>query len=325
MPRRCLLLILAALCLAASGCMHLSRVEPGARPALYQAQGPAPELVRRFAPAFLVNNFHQQHNRIGRPVASRDQAGQEVIRMDPSRPAVYWRVANFQTPRGRYTNLIYRVHFPSTPASLIPFFIGAGDNMGLLVVVTLDQASRPVLVTTLGTCGCYAASQPTNYTPRPAYPADWNGQPVSVYGETLPPRLDYAGPADQALLVVIRPGEHRVMDLRVLPRNKLNDTGAFQLIPAELLPVASLRRLPLGKGFTSLFYEDGLFKGHVKGSWKPWETFLLGWLSLDWVVGMDKVYGDPDNPLYTSLKPWNRYRSNLADFPQFLKYWGWGL
>jgi hypothetical protein len=305
--------------------MHLSRVEPAARPAMYQPQGQTPDLVRRFAPAFLVHNHGQEYNRIGRPVASLDPAGQEVIRMDTSRPAVYWRVVPFQTSRGRYTNLIYRVHFPATPASLIPFFIGAGDNMGLLVVVTLNQAQQPVLVTALGTCGCYAASLPTNFTPADAYPEDWCGQPLTIYGESLPPRLDYAGLADPSLLVVVRPGEHRVMDLRILPRTELSDLRLFTLIGAELLPAEGLRRLPLGQGFTSLFYEQGLFKGHVKGAWKPWETILLGWFSLDWLVGMDKVYGDPDNPLYTSLKPWNRYRSNLADFPQYLKYWGWGL
>jgi hypothetical protein len=316
--------VLAAVLLAATGCMQLARVQPVERPKLYQASGQARALVQRFAPAFLVQNYHQPHNRIGRAQASLDDQGYDQISMDTTRPAVYWRVVKFHTARGAYTNLLYRVHFPGVPASLIPFFIGAGSNMGNMVVITLNARQEPVLITTLGTCGCYTVSVPTNYTPKGAYPRDWSGQPLELYGEILPPLLNYGGIKDPGLLVVLGPGEHRVADLKVLPRAKLN-AKSFDLIPAELLPAEGLKRLPLGKGFTSMFYEDGALKGHVKGAWKPWETVLLGWLCLDWVVGMDKVYGDPDNPMYTSLKPWNRYRSDLADFPQFLKYWGWGL
>ncbi len=317
-------LVLSIALLAASGCMQLSQVVPAERPKVYQAQGSAQALVERFAPVFLVQNYHQTYNRIGSPVASRDEQGEEVITMDTTRPAMYWRVVKFKTARGDYTNLLYRVHFPSTPASLIPFFIGAGSNMGDMVVITLNAQNQPVLITTLGTCGCYTASVPTNFTPKDSYPEGWIGKPLEVYGETLPALLKFGKVKDPRLMVVLGPGEHRIAGLKVLPSAKVS-ARSFDLIPTELLPAEDLKRLPLGKGHTSLFYEDGALKGHVKGAWKPLETILLGWLCLDWVVGMDKVYGDPDNPMYTSLKPWNRYRSNLADFPQFLKYWDWGL
>lgn len=66
-------------------------------------------------------------------------------------------------------------------------------------------------------------------------------------------------------------------------------------------------------------------QGHVKGAWKPWETLVLGLVSLDLLVGMDKAYGDPWNLFYTSLKPWARQDSDTNDFPRFLKYWGWRL
>lgn len=103
--RRFLLPVLAAtLLLVAGGCVHLSQVQPTPRPKVYQAQGEAKALVKRFVPAFLVHNYGQAYNRIGRPVASRDDTGQEVISMDTSRPAVYWRVVKFQTAKGSYTS-----------------------------------------------------------------------------------------------------------------------------------------------------------------------------------------------------------------------------
>ena len=75
----------------------------------------------------------------------------------------------------------------------------------------------------------------------------------------------------------------------------------------------------------SLFYRSGPLAGHVRGAWKPWETLLLGALSMDPVVGMDKKYGHPLNPFYTSLKPWNRESSDMSDFVRFLRHYGWRL
>ena len=65
--------------------------------------------------------------------------------MDPAQPAMYWRAVAFSTAKGDYTNLIYRVHFPEVPVNLVPFFVGAGSNMGLFVVITLDADLKPVL------------------------------------------------------------------------------------------------------------------------------------------------------------------------------------
>lgn len=305
------------------GCMHLRQVTPGSGPQdLYPPQG-GPETARRLAPAFLIHGWEQAYNRIGGPVASRDPQGREQIGMDPVRSAMYWRQVAFKTAKAAYTAYIYRVHFPETPVSLIPFFIGAGNNMGLFVVVIADQAGRPVLVITLGTCGCYTSLTPTNHTPAEAYPPGWQDQPAELYGETLPARLDYGGPKQPRLVVEVRPGEHRVMGLRVEPAARLAEPRLYRQHPTPLLPAAALRRLPLEGGTTSLFYEDGVLEGHVKGAWKPWETLFIGWWCLDGLVGMDKAYGVRGNPLYTSLQPWYRESSDMNDLPGFLKFWGW--
>lgn len=317
-------IVLLALLLG-PGCMHLQQVTPGPGPRhLHSPQGGA-ALARSFAPAFLIHGWERPYNRIGGPVASRDAQGFERIVMDPARPAMYWRAVPFRTAKGAYIAYIYRVHFPETPVSLIPFFIGAGNNMGLFVVVVVDQAQRPVLVATLGTCGCYTSLTPTSYTPAEAYPQGWQDHPRELYGETLPARLAYGGIQDPRLVVEVRPGEHRVMGLRVAPAARLAEPRLYTRHPAPLRPAEVLRRLPLEGGSTSLFYEDGMLEGHVKGAWKPWETLLIGWWCLDGTVGMDKAYGVKGNPLYTSLQPWYRQSSDMNDLPGFLKFWGWGF
>ena len=182
-----------------------------------------------------------------------------------------------------------------------------------------------MLVTTLATCGCYTSLTPTTYTPRSAYPPGWQDRPAELYGETLPARLSYKNIKKPRLAVEIRPGEHRVMGLRVIPGAAMEDARRFRLHQAKLIPAEALRCLPLGQGTTSLFYESGMLEGHVKGAWKPFETLFIGWWCLDGVVGMDKAYGVKANPLYTSLKPWNRLSSDMNDFPEFLRFWGWGL
>lgn len=310
-----------------AGCLHYQSVAPGEPPLAYLPGGPAPELAARFAPAFLVHSPGQAHNRLGRPVAALDAQGWPAVSVDPARPAVFYEVERFATSRGQYTNLIYRAHFPATPFSLYPFFIGAGQNMGLLVVVTLDAAQRPVLVATVGTCGCYLSLTATGDLPLEALPEGWSGAPQEIYGETLPARLDYAGLGDPVLVVSLRPGEHRVMDLRLRERAELAALPADQRVRAELREAAGLTRLPLAgapDGETvSLFHRGGVLSGHVKGAWKPWETLLMSWFALDALVGMDKAYPDQDNPFYTSLKPWARQDSDMRDYPRFLRYWGW--
>jgi hypothetical protein len=319
------------LAMTLGGCAHLNQVNLQVKPASYIPVGEAPELVRRYAPVFVVHNPHQIHNRIGSPKASLDEQGLEVIEIDPDKPAVFYQTAQFKTKRASYTNIFYRVHYPATPASLIPFFIGWGNNMGNFIVITFNDRNQPVLVTTVGTCGCYAVSIPTTALPAGALPIGWSGQPLEIYGETLPPLLDYAAKPDYRLLVEFRPGEHRVMAISLAPLAGLMNQRVFEVNQAKLLPLEDLERLHLGEGseggggHTSFYYQSGPLYGHVKGAYKPLETLFLGIITLDLVVGMDKAYGYKANPFYTSIKPWARLDSDMNDFPRFLRYWGWRL
>jgi len=317
--------ILFMLVLAVGGCAHLAQIDSRVKSASYIPEGKAPDLVLRYAPIFVVYNPQQDHNRIGRPKAGLDDRGLEVIVMDTSEPAIFYQITRFKTKRASFTNLIYRVHYPATPASLIPFFIGWGQNLGNMVVVTLNSKEQPVLVTTVGTCGCYAVSIPTTALTADALPINWSGRPLEIYGEILPASLDFPKEPGFRLVVEFRPGEHRVMNISLAPQAKFAEQRLYEVAKARLLPMKELERLPIDGGFTSLYYQDGPLYGHVKGAYKPLETLFLGLVSLDLLVGMDKAYGYKDNPFYTSIKPWARLDSDMNDFPRFLRYWGWRL
>lgn len=276
------------------------------------------------APVFLLDSPEVGHNRIGRVVAAGN-SNDETIAIDTGHPAIYAARQSFVTARGLYTNLIYRIHFPHLPYSLIPFHLGAGSHVGVLVILTLDADQRVLLVTTANTCGCYAVSIPTAAMPVSWYPEDWPDETIPVYGEQLPSRLPVLDERS-ALLVRLRAEVHRVRDLQVVERASWQPDATTK---AELLALESLHSLPLDDGATtSFYYTSGPLAGHVKGAIKPWETLLLSLISLDLFVGMDKDYGDTQasgNPFYTSLKPWNRSASDMNDFPAYLRFNGWRL
>lgn len=284
----------------------------------------AASLEQRLAPSFLLEGTQSPHNRVGRVEAKR-QRGWTRVAVNPDRPVLYAGRRPFATAQGRYTNLIYRIHFPATPFSLVPFYLGAGDQVGLLVILTLDADHRPLLVTTANTCGCYAITIPTAQLSATAYPDRWPTGMLAIYGEQLPATLP-ALTAGATLQVRVRAEVHRVQDLQVLPGQ---GAATVPVQPAEMAPLDSLAALPLGDGtFTSFYYQRWPLTGHVKGAIKPWETLLLSLVSLDLFVGMDKVYAGVDagaNPFYTSLKPWNRSASDMNDFAAYLHFNGWKL
>ncbi|MBU2488429.1 MAG: hypothetical protein KKA60_03465 [Proteobacteria bacterium] len=320
---------LAALvaCFFLTGCAHHFAVSPVAPLTVIRGQGGTDALGERFAPAFLVYESGRPGNLMGEPRARLARDGGPEVYVDPERPVVYFLKREFSTDKGRYTNLIYRVHFPEIPFSLVPFNLTAGKNAGLLVVITLDADERPVLVTTVHTCGCYKAFTPTDLLPAASLPEGWEAVPAKVYGETLPPMAGMGKFQDPVLVVHLRPGVHRVMDLSVAPESGLAAL-AGPPVAAPLVPMSRLDHLALDNGETSFFHDSGIMEGFVKGSIKPWETLFMSWAALDLFVGTDKRYADPKetgNPFYTSLKPWRREDSDMWDFARFLRYWGWRL
>ncbi|MDY6881087.1 MAG: hypothetical protein SV686_12630 [Thermodesulfobacteriota bacterium] len=311
-----------------AGCAGKHAFVRETKPTVYMVKHGTQELIERYAPVFMVENFRETFNRIGSVTACIDERGNEDLFIDHQRPALYYMAKTFQTDRANYTNLIYRVHFQEVPFTLVPFTLTAGKNVGVMAIITLDEKEKPVLLTTVGTCGCYAAIIPTSNLPPDTYPEKWEKDSLNVYGERLPSLLDFSSFTNPKIMITLRSHVHRVMDIKIREEASLTDTDPFFVIKASLLPMDSLEKIHLNGKTTSLYHDTWPLKGYVKGSFKVWETLFLSIISLDFFVGTDKLYGDSrvtGNPFYTSLKPWNRNASDMWDFTGFLKFWGWRL
>ena len=103
---------------------------------VYTAAGDE-QLLHHYAPVFVAEKAEYDFNKIGTPVALMKQ-DQEIVRINPAEGAIYTAVQDFSTKSGTYTNLLYRVHFSEVPFRIVPFYLGAGRNVGLLAVVTLN-------------------------------------------------------------------------------------------------------------------------------------------------------------------------------------------
>ena len=245
-------------------------------------------IIGRYAPLFLIENNAAAYNRIGTPQASVADDGQETITVDPDRATFYVRQQAFTTPGGTYTNLIYRVHFSEVPGGWAPFHLTAGKNVGLLVIITLNNRHQPLLVTTVHTCGCYLAFIPTAYLPMDAWPAGWQKARQAIYGEELPGFLDTnSGPPERTRpAIVLRDRTHRVKDIRWAGAGVPENVSA---IAAVLQPLEALERLPLEMGGVSSFYETaGSRRGYVKESYKLRERLFMSWWALAWRWGEDE-------------------------------------
>jgi hypothetical protein len=309
------------------GCAHHRPLPQESYQLVYKSRGSTPSQTDNWAPSFVVYGHFQNYNRIGRPSVEVDGQGKERIYIDTEDPVVYFMKRSFKTAKATYTNHIYRIHFPKTPYSLIPFNLTAGKNVGLMAVVTLNTENLPVLVTTVHTCGCYKAIVPTQYLPKQALPENWTGKRLKVYGEKLPSLLQFQSVPKPQILVHLRPGVHRVMNLEIQNRQVLS-SQQYKVVHMNTVPMDQLTTLPAKSGTTSFYHSDGILQGHVKGSVKPLETLFMSLISLDLFVGTDKAYADAattGNPFYTSLKPWRRNDSDMWDFANFLTYWGWRL
>lgn len=310
-------------------CAPLSQIQDKSELLAYLAQSQEQTLLSRHLPVFIIEKQNKTYNRIGTPKAELTDTGEEKVYVDGQKATIFTEERKFNTAKGPYTNLIYRAHFPATPYGLFPFQIGAGKNVGIIIIVTLNSTNQPVLFTSVHTCGCYLAFIPTTYLPFNAYPSGWPEQEQVVYSEILPAQLD---PKDKtmnntSLTVLIRDASHRIKDVWLSDQSMLKD---YPSVPAATLPLVSLEELPLnGSNRTTSFYETSVQRtGYVKESHKPFERLLISWWALDWKIGEDKKLGaDKSDPpvFFTSLKPWARNISDLRDFSTFLKYWGWEL
>ncbi|UCH82299.1 MAG: hypothetical protein JSW20_06600 [Nitrospiraceae bacterium] len=295
------ILIVAAF-LALFRCAHHMKLAEEPVRTIYMVESTDNDPVSQHAPVFMTYNHQEKHNRIGRPSAVHKENGDEKIFIDVDDPIMYFMVRNFTTEKDSYTNYIYRVHFPGVPFSLIPYHLTAGKNTGLITVVTVDSENRTVLITTVHTCGCYLAVIPTTNLSDDAFPDTWTGKKLKVYGERLPPRLEYTDITRHRLLIHLRPEVHRVMDLHVIEDQNIAMNDRLISIDTRLAHMDDLMKIPIDGSFTSFYYSEGPMKGFVKGSVKVWESLFLSLISLDLFVGTDKIYVIRLSPAILSIQ-----------------------
>jgi len=277
------------------------------------------------APVLVITEADRPENLPGTPSARYDVNGEETVFVDPQHATVYFHQESFTGRHGRFYHELYRVHFARVPG----WHLTMGKNGGVFILITYDQRRRPVLITTVHTCGCYLAFIPTSDMPADAYPDDWPQTTQTVYGITLPARLTVPEPYDPALRLQItfRSRTHRVMQVSFTRLTAARSRFGSRTYTLQPLPALRRLRLPDGRT-TSFFHEHGGRKGYVKGAFKPLEMLLMGWWALDFRIGQDKRFGSPAETgviLYTSLKPWHRSASNLWPLERFFAFWGWRL
>lgn len=276
-------------------------------------------LINKFMPRFLIEEYMADYNKIG-TVSAKFYSLNEVIYINANKATIYTQIREFQTENSLYTNLIYRIHFKKIPKQ----YLTHGNNIGLFIIITLDKNNRPLLYTTMHTCGCFLAFIPSLNLNPSSYPKNWTKNLQYVYGESLPSFIAYK--KDFVITFVLRGDTHRVKD--VLNMHK-DDIKRFYNVKLNNEPLSSLEKIYLNKNNTVSFFEtQGDRKDYVKNSFKPWERLYISWWALDLKVGEDKRLGVDKSDgvvFYTSLKPWARNESDMRDFASFLKYWGWKL
>lgn len=281
-------------------------------------------LSDQYAPVFLIEDNHEDFNKIGTPSARYTKRNREQIYVDCDVATVYESTHTFTTGTDEYTNLLYRVHFEKNPFTWAPFNVGAGKNVGAMVVITLDSQQEPVFISTVQSCGCYHAIVPTNYLSQEAYPDDWSPNGRMVYGEQLPGQLDFSTGDDSRLVVSIRSGTHRTMGLSVQSLAKVK--VSHPVLVMQSAPMASLTSLPLGTTTTSFYHERGRKKGLVKGAFKPLETVAFGLWAWDSHVGQDREYGSKETVgrrFYTTLQSSKKKDADMWHYAHYLRHNGW--
>jgi hypothetical protein len=285
-------------------------------------------LLNHYMPVFLIENHKKGYNLIGTPSAKADEDKKKIIYVNPAKATIYTETRIFKTSKGRYKNLIYRIHFEKIPGGLTPFYLGKGKNTGLITVVTLNNHNKPILYTTVHTCGCYIAFVPTSHMPENIFPDGWNKGRQSVDFENLPGILEYGKSShdQEKTVILIRDGSHRVRDIWLSDPDSLKK---YNTVRAQTQPTDALKKLELKYNKTTSFFENsGSRKGYVKESHKIREQLFMSWWTFDLRIGEDKMFGKNKNDgilFYTSLKPWAREKSDMRDFIVFLRYWNWEL
>jgi len=324
-------LLVVLLLISSTACINTKYIpQESLKPAVAYLPLVDESTASQYAPIFLVEENDILYNRIGTPSVIRRESGGLRVHVDPERPTIYAQKFSFKTEKASYANYIYRIHFQKVPFSFFPFYLTGGKNVGLIIIVTIDEEDNPVLLTTVHTCGCYLAFVPTSFLPESAFPKDWKFEKQRVYGENLPGILymddNLYENLKSKIVIVLKNATHRIKWISI--QHVENIKKDYNFFNSPIVPMKQLQILGQADEPISFFETSGPKKGYVKGSHKPFEKLLMSWWAMDLYVGEDKDFEpnkDTGAIFYTSLKFWDRTDSDMRNFKNFLSYWGWKL
>ena len=203
-------------------------------------------LFDTFAPTWEVDvvDDNDRIGRIGRPLAGG------VPSVDTDAPTMY-RLVSYARLDGRVLlQLNYIIWFPGRPGD----DIYAGRLDGLIWRVTLGPDGKPIIYDSIHNCGCYH-----QFFPTPALTL--RGDLPRHYFE--PPLLPQPAPASDRPVVRIAHGTHFI-------ERVYESAGETNGEPLAWQDYDTLRSLPSGDGYRSLFGPYGIVPGSERG-----ERFIL--------------------------------------------------
>ena len=130
--KRLILILSIVLLIFLSACTTVS-VHPAGDNFLSYSVAEDDSLLSHYMPVFVIENYKKSYNLIGTVSAEAIEGKEETIYINPQKATIYSQKRIFKAAKNTYTNLVYRIHFKKIPGGLIPFYLGAGKNTGLIV------------------------------------------------------------------------------------------------------------------------------------------------------------------------------------------------
>ncbi|MBF0611074.1 MAG: hypothetical protein G8345_10790 [Magnetococcales bacterium] len=203
------------------------------------------QLFATFAPVWEVDTASND-DRIGAPTWFPHRT---APRVDTSRPVVYHHLSHTWWQGRPLLQLSYQVWFPRRPLQSGMDLLG-GEVDGILWRVTLQEDGTPLLYDTIHNCGCYHLFFPTARL-----------QVKEEDEDREPPFAPQQAPPLQAgERMKIRVSSLAHMVDRILPVQSENTATNYTMMEDH-----TLRSLPTGEGFRSLYDENGIVPGTERG------------------------------------------------------------
>jgi hypothetical protein len=185
-------------------------------------------------------------------------SGGPVPAVDTAKPTVYRRVSHTRIDGRTHTQLNYSFWFSERPRSGSLDLLG-GALDGVIWRVTLDHDGQPLIYDSIHACGCYHLFFPTPRLaarPAPSSLLEWAFVPTSA---PVPREAE-------RMVLRLASGTHYLTHVSTSAA-----TAGAPSIPYQGAEDETLRSLPNGAGYRSIFDGEGLVRGTERGErWLFW-------------------------------------------------------